>query len=200
MGALFILSLAFILFVIVTPIFVGTILLARKRTKAGIAVLAIYALMFVAFFLHAMISKRSNSGHMVRWFMGAGLAQQDADDQADDLRQSSLLPQMQNWAAETIRHYSSGQLRTNGQASYWSLGTVQLAQTEIPKLVSIQWTNSEPPEVSIRLSDSGKPECVVVAWYDKGVVFGEPSYRLPLSEPNYQKEVTPGVYSYYLYK
>jgi len=200
MVVIFLLLLAFVLLVIVAPVLVGIILLARKRTKAGTVILSIYAVLIVSFLLLALISRRSTSGHIVRWCMGAGLAKQEADDQADDLRRSSSVPQIQSWAVETMRRFRSGQIGTNGQASYWSLGTVQLAHAEIPKLVLMQWTDSEPPEVSIRLSDSGTPECVVVAWYDKGVVFGEPSYRLPLSEPNYQKEVTPGIYTYYLYK
>jgi hypothetical protein len=200
MAAIFLLLLAFVLFVIVAPVLVGIILLARKRTKVGAVVLSIYAILVVSFLLHAQISRRSISGHLVRWCMGAGLSKQEVDDQADELRRSSSLQQIQNWAVDTMRRFRSGHFNTNGQASYWSLGTVQLAHAEIPQLALIQWTASEPPEVSMRLSDSGDPECVVVAWYGKGVVFGATSYRLPLSEPNYQKEVTPGIYAYYLYK
>ncbi len=200
MSVILLLLFALVLLVVVAPVLVGIILLARKRTKAGTVVLSIYGILIVAFLFHSLVSRRSTSGRIVRWCMGTGLAKQEVEDQVDDLRQSPSLPQIQGWAGETLRRFHHGQVSTNGEASYWSLGRVQVARSEVPDFVSAQWKETEPPEISIGLSDSGEPEFVVVAWYLRGVVFGNERYRLPLSEPNYHQQVVPGVYAYYLYK
>jgi hypothetical protein len=200
MPTILLLLLAGVLCFLVAPVIVGIVLLARNRTKAGSIVLGIYGLLIVSFVLSGAFARRSTPGRIVRWCMGAGLAKQEVEDQVEDLRHSSSLPKIQNWAIETLRRFRSGQISTNGEASYWSLGRVQLAPSEIPEFVSAEWKEGERPEVSIGVSNSGEPEFVVVAWYLKGVVFGDDRYRSPLSEPNYQQQIVPGVYAYYLYK
>jgi hypothetical protein len=85
------------------------------------------------------------------------------------------------------------------------LGAVQLAGSEIPQLVSNEcvapeWSEMDPPEVSVKLSPLNEPECIVVAWYLHGFLIGRPNYKPTLTDPNYQKEVTNGVYVYFLYK
>ena len=200
MPLILLLLLAFVLSVIAAPLLVGLVFPARKHTKAGAIVLSVYAFLIASFLVHALLDRRSTSGRIVRWCMGAGLAKQEVEDQVEDLRRSSSLPQIQSWAIETVRRFRAGQVSTNGAASYWSLGRVQLAHSEIPEFVSTEWKAAGPAEISIGLSDSGDPKFVVIAWYCKGVVFGDESYRLPLSEPNYQKQVIPGVYAYYLFR
>ena len=177
MPVILLLLFALVLLAISAPVLVGIILLARKRTKAGTVVLSIYGVLIVSFLLHSLISRRSTSGRIVRWCMGARLAKQEVEDQVEDLGQSPSLPQIQSWAVETLRRFRLGQVSTNGEASYWSLGRVQVARSEVPEFVSATWKKIEPPEISIGLSDSGEPEFVVVAWYLKGVVFGDERYR-----------------------
>jgi hypothetical protein len=185
---------------LVLPPLASFVLLFRKRFAIAFIVIGIYGTLIASFILYGRADPRNTAGRILRWCRGAGLNQQEIDDQVEDLRRSASLPGLQNWAIETMRRFRSGQVLTNGEASYWSLGTVQLAPSEISELVSKQWINLQRPEVSIKLSPDSEPVCIVVAWYLHGILLGAPGYRSLLSYPNYQKEATNGVYGYYLYK
>lgn len=186
-------------FFLISPVVVGIGLLARNRAKAGRIVLGIYGLLIVSFVVwflwSAAVDRRSTPGHIARWCKGAGMAQQDVEDQVEDLRHSPSLPKIQSWAIETMRRFRSGQVRTNGKAR-WSWNGILLAPSEIPEFVSAECKG----EISISLSDSGDPQCVIISRYDEAVVIGDQKYRLHLTAPDYQQEVVPGVYAIALYK
>ena len=157
-----------------------------------------------AFFWRAHAARRSIPGRIVRWFQGEAGAQQTVNDLAEDIRQQPALAQLQSWSIETLGRFRSGQIRTNGAPAYWSVGSVRLAAQERPAFVSGEWgvTNSwgeESPEISIRLSSNGQPECVVFAWYLHGVVAGPAEYHLSF-QPWCFAEAKPGIYAYHLYK
>ena len=124
MPFILLLLLALVLLALVAPVLVGMVLLARKRIKAGKLVLGVYAVLIGSFLLHSIVSRRSISGRIVRWCMGAGLAKQEVEDQVDDLRGSPALPMIQGWAVETIGRFNVGHVSSNAKASYWSLGKV----------------------------------------------------------------------------
>ena len=67
---LFILLLLFLVLLLVSPLIVGIVLLARKRVKAGRIILGIYGTLIVLFLVHAQFDKRSTFGHILRWFKG----------------------------------------------------------------------------------------------------------------------------------
>ena len=156
------------------------------------------------FFCHSHDLRRSIPGRIVRWFHGEVGDKQTINDIAEDIREHSSLSQLQAWSIETLARFGSGQIHTNGHASYWSEGSIRLAAQERPAFVTKEWglTNSwgeEEPEISIKLSESGQPECVVIAWYLYGIAVGTPDYHLTF-EPWCYVEAKPGVYVYHLYK
>jgi hypothetical protein len=62
------------------PLVVGIVLLARKHVKAGVAILVIYGVLFGSFIIHAEMERRSTSGHVLRWLKGEYGNQQSAND------------------------------------------------------------------------------------------------------------------------
>jgi hypothetical protein len=121
----------------------------------------------------------------------------EADDLADDVRSKRQLRGLQQWSTEVMSRYSAGRLLTNRPAAYWSGGTIELAPSEIPRWLKHAWRNE--PEVSIRLTDSGTPECVIIGWYDVRVEVGPTNYHENTNYgesliPWYIVEAKPGVY------
>jgi hypothetical protein len=164
-----------------------------RRTKQIAVVLLLTGVCAFAF---RSSFKRSLPGRVVRFAAGQPEAVQVAEDLADDVQRKSKLTGLQQWSAQTLSRYSTGQLATNGLASYWSVGTVNLAPQEIPD--TIRQARPEELEVSIRLSETGQPECVAISWYLRGLVVGPPDYVLSF-QPWCSKKA-PGVYAYHLYK
>ena len=120
-------------------------------------------------------AKRTFPGHLLRFFLtGQPVMRQIPNDLAEDVRRKSRLAPLATWSAQLLARYRAGQVATNGKAEYWSKGTVRLAPSEVPSWLSGAW--GEPPEVSIRLDDGGKPECVTVGWYLYGLIVGPTNY------------------------
>lgn len=127
-----------------------------------------------------------------------------ANDRAEDIRVKPELAGLQAWGVETLDRFRAGQVETNGSASYRPMGDIQLAVKEIPPFIARQWGSTNNwgevfPEISIRLSADGQPECVMVTWGLQGIAVGPPNYRLSF-QPWCSVEAKPGVYTYYLYK
>jgi hypothetical protein len=146
--------------------------------------------------------KRSLPGRVVRYFLGEAGAHQIVNDLVQDIREAPALRQLQPWGVETIARFRTGTVATNGRPD--SIGSIRLAPKERPTFVTKQWglTNKwgeEEPELSVRLSTNGQPECVVIAWYLHGIVIGLPDYSLSF-QPWYYAQARPGVYVYHLYK
>lgn len=139
--------------------------------------------------------KRSLPGRVVRFVAGQPGAVQVAEDLADDVRQNSGLSGLQQWCTQVLARYRSGTLATDGVSSYG--GTVRLAASEIPDFIKRAW--SEKPEVSVLLSETGQPECVVIGWYLSGLAVGPPEYVLSF-HPWYMNQAKPGVYAYHFDK
>jgi hypothetical protein len=157
-----------------------------------------------ALFLCGRGFKRSVPGHIVRWGLGEAGAKQTVNDLAEDIRREKDLAELQAWSVQTLARFRSGQLLTNGKPSYWSMGHVRLARQERPAFVTREWGlvnqwGEECPEISVRLSTNGEPECVVIAWYLHGIAAGASDYRISF-EPWCYAQAKPGVYVYHLYK
>jgi hypothetical protein len=134
---------------------------------------------------------------MVRFAAGQPGAVQTVEDLADDIRDLPQLSEVQGWAADVLERYRAGTLKTEGEASYWAAGTVKLARSEVPDFIGRTW--DEAPEVSVRVSQTGQPECVAVCWYLHGFVAGPSQYTLSF-QPWYSAQARPGIYAYHLYK
>lgn len=165
-----------------------------RRTKT---ILVLVVTVAVLVFVFRSGFKRSLPGRIVRFAAGQGGAVQTTEDLADDVRQKSGLSGLQQWSAQVLTRCRSGTLATNGAASYWSVGTVRLAASEIPDFITRAW--SEQPEVSVRISQTGQPECVAICWYLHGLAVGSPEYILSF-QPWCMNQVKPGIYAYHLYK
>ncbi len=85
------------------PLIVGIVLLARKHVKAGVAVLAIYGVLFGSFVIHAEMERRSTSGHILRWLKGEYGIRQDMNDLAEDAKKVVNPSDLQQWAVIILR-------------------------------------------------------------------------------------------------
>jgi hypothetical protein len=172
------------------------------RSRRVLSLLALLLLMGLgAFFWRAHEDRRSRPGRIVRWCRGEGGAQQTVNDLVADLRGVPSLAQLQPWGIDSLDRFRAGQLRTNSSKVRFSMGTVRLAAEERPVFVNQQWGQSNKsfndyPEISIRLQTNGQPECMIIAWYDHGIVTGPPGYQLSF-QPWYSVQAQPGVYVYH---
>jgi hypothetical protein len=80
------------------PLIVGMVLLARKYVRAGVAVLVIYGVLVGSFVIHAQFEKRSTSGHIFRWLKGEGGIRQNMNDLAEDAKKVVNPSELQQWA------------------------------------------------------------------------------------------------------
>jgi hypothetical protein len=158
----------------------------------GVTILVLCALVMTA-----TAWRYTTLGHVVRFLAGESGAEQTANDLADELQGRIGATKLQQWAVGVLARYQGRTLRLAGRASYWSEGSVKLAPAEVPTYLTHTWP--ETPEVSVRLSPAGQPECVVVGWYLYGIFVGPPSYRAT-ENPWYLRQVQPGVYVYHGYK
>jgi hypothetical protein len=95
---MFLFILLFLVLLLVSPLIVGIVLLARKRVKAGRIILGIYGMLIVLFLVHVQFDKRSTSGHILRWFKGEGGIKQNVNDLAEDAKKSADPVELQHWA------------------------------------------------------------------------------------------------------
>ena len=95
---MFLFILLFLVLLLVSPLIVGIVLLARKSVKAGRIILGIYGMLIVLFLVHAQFDKRSTSGHILRWFKGEGGIKQNVNDLAEDAKKSADPVELQHWA------------------------------------------------------------------------------------------------------
>jgi hypothetical protein len=177
------------------PLLASVILLVWKKFRAFFIVFGVYVALIGPLVIYAQFHRREASGRWLRSTLGAGSYRQHLEDDVEDLQHSSALLRLQEWSVKTMERFRSGQVATNGAASYWSLGDIQIASSEIPQFISTPGIGSGPPEVSIKLSPNKQPERIVLAWYSRGVLLGKPSYHSTLT-PDCQKQVTNGVYVY----
>lgn len=119
------------------------------------------------------------------------------------LRSRADLGQIRTWAADTIRRYDASELKTDGEALYWSPGSIRVAQSEIPAfLQSGMFQRTEHfwgPEIAICPKDGkmeGSETCVAISWSLHGVLVGTDNYRTDWN-PWYRRQLAPGVYSYH---
>jgi hypothetical protein len=136
-------------------------------------------------------------GRIDRFKAVDGLARQTADDLADDILSRQELAGLEEWSVQVLARCRNGTLATKPKAEYWSPGDIELDSKEIPTFLARAW--SEPPEVGIRISPSGSPECVTISWYLHGILVGPPDYITTL-DPWYPRKVKRGTYTSYFEK
>ena len=169
---------------------------ATSKAKRRLFCLAVVAVGCVLLYPYA---KRTLPGRLIRFFvMGQPLGRQIPNDLADDVRHKRRLAPLQEWSVETLARFRAGQVATNGEAAYWSRGTVRLAASEVPSWLSGAWSGGHP-EVSVRLSESGEAECITVGWYLYGLLVGPTNYSATV-QPWYIVQPKPGIYAYHDYK
>lgn len=192
---MFVLTILLLVAILILAVFIyGLSLLRGKRRKVGISILSLYALVII----HGVIYKQTPHGQIIRFIQGEGFAKQQVDNDAENLRNSPSLEKIHQWAIDTMLKFRSGELKSAGNASYWSLGSELVPEAEIPQFIRNLWTDEDPAEVSIGHGYTGS--FIVIAWYGHGMVFGMKSFLLNLFPPDYQVIVSPSVYTYYLYK
>jgi len=129
---------------------------------------------------------------------GVPEAQLEADDLADDVRTKRSLAPLQDWAVQTLARYRAGQLATTRgtKFSYFGSHSERLDPKEVPGWLRGAWSG-EPPEVSVQLSESNQPECIVVSWYLSGLLVGPTNY-VTKWQSGYGVQAKPGIYTYYV--
>jgi len=144
-------------------------------------------------------AKQTVFGEMIRAaFRGVPPAQLWADDLANDVRTKTQLASLQDWSTQLLARYRAGQLATISRSSFAGPFAVRLAPQEVPSWLSGAWSGRKP-EVSVLLSESKEPECVVIGWYLCGLRVGAPDY-ITTFHPFYIVQVKPGIYAYSLEK
>jgi hypothetical protein len=153
-----------------------------------IGVVAVFCVLAFPYF------KKSGPGQLIRTLLtGEAGARIAANDLADDVRNKWRLKGLQRWSTEVLARYRAGKLATNGPAQY--PGNVRLASSEVPIWLQYAWVG-DPPQVSIRLTESGDAECVTVAWYLSGLLVGPTNY-VQTWDPWYIVQAKPGIYAYH---
>lgn len=119
------------------------------------------------------------------------------------LKSRGNLDGLQAWARQALEKHEAGQLKTEGEAMYWSAGTLRIAESELPEfLKSGMYKRTEHfwgPEFAIQTGDSGfdgTGTCVAVSWYLHGVLIGKEDYTTDWN-PWYRRRLAPGIYSYH---
>lgn len=141
--------------------------------------------------------RKSFFGRVARFAWGEPGGKQIANDLADEVLSRNNLSGLQDWSIGVLSRYREGKLKTSGKVAYWSMGSVMLDTQEVPEFLKRAW--GKQPEVAVRLSSSGAPECVTVCWYLSGILVGPRDYATTLS-PWYLRKVRPGVYTYFIEK
>jgi hypothetical protein len=100
---LFISVLLVLVVLLVSPLIVGMVLLARKHARVGCIILGVYTMLIAFFLIHAQFEKRSTSGHILRRLKGEGGIRQDMNDLAEDAKKVVNPLELQQWAV-TILH------------------------------------------------------------------------------------------------
>ena len=120
------------------------------------------------------------------------------------LRTKVNIEQLQSWSQETLDKYQHGQLKSEGEPSYWNPGEVLISTNDLPEFLKTgifkpSGVYNFGPEVSICKS-AGKigvsQNCIAISWYLHGVLIGSPNFTNQWN-PWYCKEIAPGIYSYH---
>lgn len=155
--------------------------------------------------LYARKHSRSALGHFVRWVNGTPMQIQRVEDEAEDLRNSPLFSQLQNWSAETLEQYHQGKLSITPDR--WPRGmdfpypnVVKLAPEAKPEIIKQHWGErnwwgGEEPQLLILTNQTNGAEAVLIEFYYYGFAFGSPDYQ-PSFSPWFKKQLAPGSYAY----
>jgi hypothetical protein len=100
---LFISVLLVLVLLLVSPLIVGMVLLARKHARAGRIILGVYTMLIALFLIHAQFEKRSTSGHIFRWLKGEDGSHQRMNDLAEDAKKTVASAELQRWAMTVMQ-------------------------------------------------------------------------------------------------
>jgi hypothetical protein len=107
---------------------------------------------------------------------------------------------LQQWVESTLKRYREGTLLFDGQASYWSPGSLRIASSELPDMMrsGVFSSSHGEPEISVCTNSyvTGGGICITVSWYLHGLVLGDSKFRTDWN-PWYSHQLVPGVYSYH---
>ncbi len=170
-----------------------------KRWLCIISVIGICAVS--AFLWCAHTDRRGFAGHTVRWFKGDGIAIQEAQDVAEDLRTSPDLVELQPWAVATVQRFHRGELLTNATPRYSSIAGYHLAASEIPDFIKSRWSRTNDwvegsLDISVVVSSNSLPDVVMIHWLAYTVVVGPTNFIMPADKLSSCAKAKPGVYVY----
>ncbi|MHC4240717.1 MAG: hypothetical protein ACYSUC_13385 [Planctomycetota bacterium] len=137
--------------------------------------------------------RRSPVGRIIRWCLGESGHAQEMNDLAEDAEKIGLA-KLQAWSQEVMRRYTTNSLSTAGMNQWYRPErTLNLAEQEIPEFIRKRWDG----QVSIHLSESGEPKCVVLG-DTTGILVGPPNFVEPLWPHHHDlRQLIPGVYVYH---
>jgi hypothetical protein len=135
----------------------------------------------------------------MRWLKGDGMAIQDAQDLAEDLRTDPAWTELQPWALATLHRFRRGELRTNEAPVHSSITGHHLAVSEIPEFIKTLWSTNDLA-VSVFVPSNSLPDIVLLHWLNKTIVVGPPNFVLPADKMRLCVQAKPGVYVYAYYR
>ena len=153
----------------------------------------------------AHIDHRGFAGHTVRWFKGDGLAIQEAQDLAEDLRNVPALADLQPWAVTTIQRFRLGELLTNAATPFSCIAGIHLAASEIPEFIKKHWGSTNDLmygnlDVSVFEPPDSLQDLVAIHFYSCTVVVGPTTFMMPADKLSGCAKAKPGVYVYTIYR
>jgi hypothetical protein len=136
---------------------------------------------------------------------GDGLAIQEAQDLAEDLRTVPELAELQPWAIATVERFHRGELLTNAAPRYASVAGFHLAASEVPEFIRSRWGSTNDSgggnlEVSVFVPSNSLPDVVMLHWLAYTAVVGPTNFVMPADKMSMCAEAKPGVYVYAYYR
>jgi len=168
------------------PLIVGIVLLARKHVKAGAAVLVIYAVLFGSFVIHAELNRRSASGHILRWLIGEAGNQQRANDLAEDAKKVVNPSELQQWAVSILNETQ----KTNTE--------IQIPEDKVPAYIRNLTSDEVEFGDAWYEEDLGPEPCILLYWGGPmghwGLCVGSQTFKIKSMLNADYVEWKPGVY------
>lgn len=181
---------------------------SRNRFKALMVIIVIAAVASaICVVAKKSFFKRSPFGHIIRRIQGETGAQQIVNDLAEDLRGKPLINQIQQWSLDTMDRVDSRKIILSHNRPNWPVRAVVVVSNEVPNFIK-NYRPSEP-EVAVAISTNTNAECVIIDWYEYGIIVGRTNQEGPFFniydelyngriKPLYSVRVQPGVFVIWL--
>lgn len=168
------------------PLMVGIVLLARKHVKTGVAVLVSYGVLFGSFVIHAELERRSTCDHIFRWLNGEYGNHQSANDFAEDAKKVVNPSELQQWAVIILHETQPTDM------------PFEIPADKIPANIRNLTSDGVPFEDASYEEGLAQDPCIVLYWGGPfghwGLCVGSQTFKIKSLPDSGYVEWKPGVY------